>query len=286
MRSINATPETTVQRLPVASSAADAEVRFAAVEEYLRGLGSCSAVQSIARYRDRLDAIEATALADGVLANGDATTATRTIAKTSMSRRERYRRVNRAKAVASNHSLADKVASGQMTGEHLDVIAGASNRTDGAAARASELIEQVAATTPDQASKIADEWVADRQSLSDVDNEHQRQRRLRAARRTIAAGGLESIVLNGDKVSIDAIWSAVSTLANRYYQDDGGRDLPADKHPRTDTQRRYDAVVALITNPSSDIRPSGSRPKIVITVPMSKLDGTKPDTSANQIGIG
>jgi hypothetical protein len=239
------------------SPSADAEVWFTSLETYLGSLDARSAVQTIARFRDRLDAIEATALADGVLANGDATTATRMIAKTRMSTRERRRRISRAKVVASNRSLAERVAVGELTGEHLDVIAFADGQTKGAAAHATELITKVAATTPDQARKVADDWVAGQQTCDSVDTEHQRQRRLRTARRTTAVGGLGSIVLAGDRVSIDKMWVAIAALSDRYYRDDGGRDLPANRHARSDTQRHYDATVALITNPPSETLTAG-----------------------------
>jgi hypothetical protein len=268
------------------SGPADAEASFASLETHLHNLDARSVVQTIARFRDRLDAIEASVLAGGVLANGDATTATRTIAKTNLSSRERRRRVNRARVVASNQSLAERVAGGELTGEHLDVIASAASRTDGAAAHAPDLIAKVAATTPDQARKVADEWVADQLSGDDIDAEHQRQRRLRTARRTTAPGGLGSIILAGDKVSIDKMWAAISTLSDKYYRDDGGRDLNCEKHPRTSLQRHYDATVELISNPTDRTRPTGSRPKIVITVPITKVNGAKPGAPAIQVGVG
>ncbi len=269
-------------------SSADAEAAFWVVEAHLVGLDTRRAVRAIERFRNRLEAIEASKLAGGVVGNGDATNARRAANSTDMSAREKNKRVKRGKAVANNPELAEKVASGEMTAEQLDAVANADARSNGAAANDSALVDAITDAPVDQAKGIVDDWIADRTSQADADKEHQRQRALRGARRGRTAAGLDSITLFGDKPSIDAAWDNITAYADKLYRQDGGRDVPVEQHPRTSTQRHYDAAIALITEPDSTTSASSQRPRVVIVVDAETVtDPTNPKRRpAEQAGVG
>ena len=163
------------------------------------------------------------------------------------SKRTAKKRTKRAKAVNKNRTIADKLKTGELSPDQADVIADAADKTDGAAAEDEELVEELASTPPDQGRKIADEWVREHTDNDDVQDRHDRQRRLRNVRRWSTDRGTDVLALEGDTVSLDRVELAIRNRSDDLYRADGGRDLPAGQHPRSREQRNYDAAVDLLT---------------------------------------
>jgi hypothetical protein len=167
------------------------------------------------------------------------------------SKRTAKTRTRRAKAVKENPGIASKIESGVLSPDQADVIASAADKTNGDAARDEELIEEVAATPPDQAKKVADEWVRNHTKADDVQDEHDRQRRLRCVKRWATDRNTHVLALEGDETSIDRVEHAIRNRSKDLYRGDGGRDLPPGKHQRTRDQRNFDAAVELLTRTSA-----------------------------------
>ncbi len=99
------------------------------------------------RIRRRLVAGDARALAATVVgdphAKGSTRTAFRMAAEAGVSKAEQRRRVNRARAVADNGHIADQLAAGALGVDHVDAVAAAARRSDGAAAKDPQLLAEL-----------------------------------------------------------------------------------------------------------------------------------------------
>ena len=251
----------------VATPEAAADAAFDAACAHLENLAPRSRVALVERYRRRLDAVEASTLAEGVVGppttKGSARNAFRLAQHAGVSSAEQRRRVNRARAVAENPAIADRMTSGQLGTDQLDAVARASRRTDGHAARDESLLDEIAAAEPDQANRIANAWVEDHLSDDEVQAEHDRQRGLRYARKGTDENGLATITLAGDRESIDTAWRVVQQRADALYRADGGRDVPVDDHERTTAQRYFDAAIDVIT--TTGLASPSTRPTLVFS---------------------
>ena len=161
-------------------------------------------------------------------------------------KRETKKRVRRGNAVDHNPDLAGDLANGDIGTEQLDAIANASAKTGGAAAKDETLIDEIKNSPPDAANSITKKWLEnhDRPDGDGADKRYERQRRLREAVRFETEDGLAAILLKGDDETIDATWKRWQQQAKALFNQDGGRDLPANKHPRTRKQRLFDAATA------------------------------------------
>ena len=213
------------------------------------------------------------------------------------SKRSAKTRTRRAKAVKENPGIAKKIESGVLSSDQADVIASAADKTDGAAARDEELIEEVASTPPDQAKKVAAEWVRKHTKADDVQDEHDRQRRVRCVRRWMTDRDTHVLSLEGDEASIDRVEHAIRNRSKDLYRGDGGRDMPPGKHPRSRDQRNFDAAVELLTRTSAGTGgdaensggSSGKRPAprstVVVTMSVEQASGVDP-SPVKQVGGG
>jgi len=149
------------------------------------------------------------------------------------------------------------------------------------------LIEQVRQAGPDQGRKIAKQWQHDRDDAGSAAEKYERQRRLRSARRYDTTDGLAAITVEGDDATIDAMWNRLVADADGFYQSDGGRDVPAGSHRRTNHQRLFDACVDALGGGADDRSRTGSqRPTFVVTATLDKLGGRKLSEAAEQVGTG
>ena len=287
-----------------------ADQAFGVALDRARQVGGRAGVRRLRDYSRKIAAVEAELLAEHVGSDGDTRRAERMLADGKTSKREQRKKAARAKAVGDNAGLATKMASGAMSAEQVDVIADASSRTNGDAGVDSDLIDKVAAVPPEQGRAIVDDYVAARSTAHGVQSEHDRQRKLRRALSFYAKkNGLEAIVIEGDGIARKQMWDAIEKRADEMYLADGGRDLPDRKHPRTRSQRLFDAAHELICGTpnnqdsntanrakrakranaakrASRAKASSSRPRIVITLTLDKLLGRDPASVAIQSGFG
>ena len=220
------------------------------------------ALQLLEFCRRRIDAIEATILAGRYEAGAsDSDVADLIRSESNASRADAKKRASRGKATNANPDIADRMAEGTLSSEQADVIASAAEDTDGAAACDKDLLDEVAATTPEQGKKKARAFVNDRTKADDVQTEHDTQRRRRTVYRYRTKDGDYVIAFQGDKTSIDQIERKVNAQADLEYQNDGDRDVPPHKHPRTYDQRRFDAAHKVMCGEGDGPAPSkGSAP--------------------------
>lgn len=299
-------PETA--RAQVVLDEAMANHAFEQAIDQARSLGGRDALRRLRDFTGRIAAVEAEILAEHVRDDGNTRDAERLLADGKTSRREQRKKARRAKAVGQNNGLADKMATGELSEEQVDVIAGASAKTDGDAARDSDLIDKIADVSPEQAQTIADDYLAARATADGVQTEHERQRALRRASTYFnKKNGLDTIGLEGDSVSSKAMWLEIEREADLSYKADGGRDLPSDKHPRTRDQRLFDAAYRLIcgtarpgASPSTNQATAtpdrstvskrhtsrAARPRIVIGLTLDGFLGRDPEAIATQVGLG
>jgi len=160
---------------------ADPEAAFAVVRSHVGLLAPRDALGEIRRYKAQLSAMETHALA-AITKNDGERSARRAVDDGKTSKASARRAANRAKVAAKNPAVVDKMASGALSEDHLDVIADTAAKTDGAAAVDDAFIDRVGATTPDQAKAEAEKFVQNHNDPDGVQTEHDRQR---AARRGV-----------------------------------------------------------------------------------------------------
>ncbi len=260
--------------------ATDAMVR---IDAELAHVPAKTALLIIEFCRNRLAASEARVLADRY-ENGasDRDVEDLVLGDGKTSKQEAKKRASRAKATNANPGIADKLDSGELSAEQADIIAKAAAETDGAAACDSTLINDVAQTSPEQGRKKATKFVNERRSSADVQAKHDRQRILRGWYKHRLPNGNAAITFHGDDHSINQMEASVAGQADIEYRDDGGRDVPHGKHPRTNDQRGFDAAHKLMTsntdqNPASPTTRRSRRANVVhVNVTPDQLLGNDP----------
>jgi hypothetical protein len=251
---------------------ADAGVAMALA--HVATLPTSRACRLIATYRAQLDAAEAVALAAVVSADGSTRAAERSMADTKTSKRTRRRVAKRAQAVKKNAQLASKMSSGQLSGEHVDALAKAATRTQGASLTDDALIDTVANSNPDLADSIIDDYLLKNGTSDQAQSRHDRQRAGRRVSRFRTKDDCEAIMIAGDKATIDRIWDKVTRRSQAFYQADGGRDLPLGQHPRTHDQRMFDAAAEALLGQTP--QPSDDAPDSAPSAAASSDDGARP----------
>ncbi len=226
--------------------------------------------------RRRIDATEARVLADRFEAGAsDRDVEDMVREENNTSKAEAKKKARRAKAANANPGLADRLVNGSISTEQIDVIADAAADTDGEAACDEELIDDVAATSPEQGKKKARSYVNERADGDKIQTKHNQQRRRRTVYRYRTADGDHVLAIQGDKASIDEIERPINAQADREYEADGGRDTPNQKHRRSHDQRRFDAAHKILTGntpTSSSKDPRRNTATIIITTTVDLKD--------------
>ena len=231
------------------------------VVDVLRTLPLKEAVMRASRYQSQFVALEAELFARN-RAGGASDRNNEDLAgrgKTT-TRADAKKRAKRGAAVNNNPELANDLAQGQLGTEQVDAIADASAKTSGDAARDRGLLDDIKRAAPDEAKDIAKAWV-DEHNHPDgdgADKRHDRQRRLREAKKFPTKDGCTAILIKGDDESINEIWSNMNAAAKKLWRKDGGRDVKASKHPRTRAQRLFDAAHQKLTNTADSSIATGS----------------------------
>ena len=280
-----------------------ADSSLAVIDRWRTDLPVADALAVIEHVRAHCDAAEAELLAARLEAGATQRSVESLLqhdARTS--KRSAKQRTKRAKAVNVNPALATKLKKGELSTDQADVLADAADKTDGAAATDDELVDKVAATPPDQAKRLVDDWVRAHTEAEDVQDRYDRQRRRRCVKRWKTDRDTHVVALEGDEPTIDRIEHAIRNRSSELYRADGGRDVPGGRHPRTRDQRNFDAAVELLTGPdtmttaggaasadatSTKTTPSSVRPParatIVVTMTHDQATGADP-TPVGQVG--
>ena len=259
------------------------------IEDALELMPIGQALRTLASCRGRLDSVEARLLAARLEGGSSGSQVERLLqGDGKITKNEATKRTRRAKAVNENPQLGTALATGTLSTDQTDVIASASDKTNGDAARNQELIDNVAATTPDQAKRIANEFVRKHTSPTKTQTQYDKARLLRGVRRWSTDDGTDVLAIEGDTSSIDEMERRIKHLADQMYQADGGRDVPAGQHRRTRDQRNFDAAKQLITNggpgaSESDPAPSTPRATVVMTMTVDQATGAD-DTPVTNVG--
>ncbi len=246
------------------------------VDRELTDLPPKSALELIEFCRRRLDASEARVLADRYEKGASDRDVERMAAGSDgkTSKAEAQKRARRAKATNANPGLADRLANGSMSTEQADIIASAAASTDGEAACNEELIESVAATSPEQGQKKARAFVNERVDVDDVQKRHDRQNALRGVYRHRLPNGNAAITIHGSDEFVDEMERNVHAVSDLEYQKDGGREVKRSKHRRTHDQRNFDAARKLLTGGSQGGSVKQPRRAIIfVTATVDQLSG-------------
>lgn len=163
------------------------------------------------------------------------------------SRKESGKASKRSKAVGQNPKLGKKLAKGDIGSEQLDAIADAADKSGGDAANDPDLISDIENAKPDDAEKITQRWLQDRDDQDTAQSRFDRQN----DRRSVKKGhdrltGCDTLTICGPTEKIGELRKRVATRADELYEADGGRDVPNEDHPRTHQQRMFDAAYELL----------------------------------------
>lgn len=245
-------------------------------------------------WRDRIEVGRSQIIAAQQAAGVEGAALDGLMGRASTTRADRNRAKKRAQTLSRNQDLADAVDAGRLTGDQLDAIADADHRTDGEAANDGELIADISSAPADAARRAADDFVKAQQSVDDLEKRRRQQRKQREVRKGATADGLASLTISGDDESVHQMWSAIVDTANGLYLSDGGRDLSAGQHPRTNAQRMFDAAHQHLAQPpgvSSGGGGTGTRsgthggPRPIVIVTATKLAGQTSEP-AELVGSG
>ena len=223
----------------------------------------------IEQLRSRLDALEAEVLVAQISDPNDPRRARLLASTPKRSRRDASRATRRALLLKEHPRFAADLASGRMTGQQLDVLVSAAERSEHAAIADRDLVEHIQAVSPDRGYRVLNRWLADRRQTADTAAAYAMARHERHARKGHTPDQLSSITLAGDDLTIEQAWRSISALADRMYADDGGRGGSAAQHARTLSQRLYDAAIDYLTGASSQT--GAATTSIVITVDAQQL---------------
>ena len=141
-----------------------ADTRFDFVCSLLERLPAVERVDAIRRYGARLESLELAALVTDSADDGSSCLLDRDRGSSKAKKRRVQRRV---KTVRDNPDLGTK----DLSGEQLDVLGGADQRSQGEASKDPNLVDRVKATNPDQGKTIVDKWLKDRANANDAQAE-------------------------------------------------------------------------------------------------------------------
>lgn len=190
------------------------------------------------------------------------------------SRRAAANDVETAAALGSLPAAADALAAGRITLEHAERLAQLIDET--AAEQVAELIPLAEQTPADLFRQKSNRWLADKRSRERVEARHRRQRAERELdlwfERNDTVNG--ALLIHGrlDNATGRAFQSALQAMVDRLWRADGGREAKPTEL-RTPGQRRIDALVQLVTEPSEVDAPLAVR-NMLHLIATVRADGT------------
>ena len=168
--------------------------------------------------------------------------------------READRAVARGELIEAVPEIGDALATGAISGTHVDTLARVAEQTSVAQLAASDLLPLAKAKPADAMTKQVNDFV--RASTTDADLVRRRERQQRDRNASLRAGHMGVVHAEFDDTTFGQVLAAVNAEADRLFHLDGGRD-GADE-VRTPTQRRADALANLITSSGGAGKRSGS----------------------------
>ncbi len=251
--------------------------------------GLVAEIEEIAGARSALDAYEhrvvsaIDALGDKGL---DAAGVLRSVAH--VSSRAASRVSSTAAGMSELPSTAEALASGAITAEHANVIADAATLVAPDLVDA-ELVAKASATPADLFAKRTREWVAGRESDTDIALRHQRQTRLRSVKSWTDRDGMSVWLARLDPVTAAAVSARLNAEYERLWNDDGGRDIAnSSQSDRNPEQRMADAFAALVVS-AADTRATQPAPRphprrqMLVVADISRMRSDDPDGLASVI---
>ncbi len=190
---------------------------------------------SISRHRAAVDATEAR-LASRV---GEASVVR---GATRCTQREADRAVARGQLIEALPVVGEALASGEISGAHLDTLRRAADRTSVEDLASSSLLTVARAKPADAMAKQVNEFV--RKAASDADLAARLERQRSRRRAHLFSSEMGVLHAEFDDSTFGDIRAAIDAETDRLYWADGGRD-GADER-RTPEQRRADAVASLL----------------------------------------
>lgn len=181
--------------------------------------------------------------------------------------READRAVARGELMEALPAVGAALASGAISGAHVDTLARAAEQTTVDAVAESDLLD-VAKTRPaDAMRKQVSEFIRDQANDEDLSARLERQRTNRRAALTPSEMGI--LRADFDDITFGEVRAAVDAETDRLFHLDGGRDHAGEV--RTPQQRRADAISNLITRTSTDASKPSVRNQMLI---VAYADGT------------
>ena len=168
--------------------------------------------------------------------------------------------------------LAESLATGAITAEHAGLAVAAAAKTSAQQVEA-ELSGLAEVSSVDVFAETSRRWV-NRNQPDDGAELYERQRRNRSFKDWVNDEGMGVLLAELDPTSYQQVRKAINVEYDRLWRDDGGRDGAPDE-VRTPTQRRADAFIALVTNPTRR-GPGSARMQLTAIVDIERLRGDNP----------
>lgn len=201
-----------------------------------------SAGAALARVRAALDAAEARLAGSMAEHVADPASELRGVAR--CSKRAAERAAARAATLAALPVLGAKLAAGETSAEHVDLLARAVDDTSPAEVAASSLVDLATRGSPEQLAGAVRRFVRNEQSESEKAAIRRRQRAKRRADWFLGEDGMWILHAEFDPDAARQIQAALDGAVNRLFHADGGRGVATDR--RTRAQRRADALEFLL----------------------------------------
>lgn len=202
-------------------------------------LGDATAV--ISRVRGALDGLEARVVSALDALGDDGPGPSNTMrSRGRCSQRKADKKVRRAKAINEMPTVVKALDTGDITGEHADVLVRAAEEVSPEEVEASGLASELGGVPADLAARRVREWIRRHRQDDPTQSRHERQRSRRKLFMFKSDGDM--IVIHGefDSVTGAQIEAEIDAEMNRLFQADGGRGIA--EGFRSVEQRRADAL--------------------------------------------
>ena len=157
------------------------------------------------------------------------------------------RAAERARSLTEMPNVADALSEGRITAEHADALIGGAAIAGAASVDSSEHLLDTAAMSPvERTRRAVGDWVRKQRAGINGEELHRRQRALRSLSMTQTAEGMLKATALLDPATAAAFRALIDDLAQRFSYADRSDVRPDAPEPRSYSQCRLDALVALV----------------------------------------